>query len=187
MKTGLVPAIAGLLMLGACATATPYAPVGQADSGGFAEQKIESDRYVVSFSGNSLTERKTVETYLLYRAAELTSQEGFDWFQTVQRATDEDTRFLPSAIGSPYYSGFLCNYRYFGPRGRLWGRGFYRDPFYDPFFDGFGSPSYREITRYEASAEIILGRGPKPAGAEYFDAEDVLINLAGAIQRPQAR
>lgn len=186
MKSGLVPALAALFVLGACATATPYAPVGQADSGGYAEQRIETNRFVVSFSGNSLTERQTVETYLLYRAAELTSQEGYDWFQTVQRTTDEDTRFLPSATGSPYYSGFLCNYRYYGPRGRLW-RGHYYDPFYDPYFDGFGAPSYREITRYEASAEIILGRGPKPAGAEYFGAEDVLVNLAGAIARPQAR
>ena len=33
------------------------------------------DRWKVSFSGNSLTDRNTVETYLLYRAAELTDQQ----------------------------------------------------------------------------------------------------------------
>lgn len=186
MKNGWVPALAALAMLGACATSTPYAPVGEADSGGYAEQRIETDRFVVSFNGNSLTERKTVETYLLFRAAELTTQEGFDWFEVVRRQTDEDSSLIPTSMGSPYYSGFLCDYRFFGPRGRGFRRG-YRGAFYDPFYDGFGAPGYREVTRYEASAEIILGRGSKPSGSQYFDANDVLINLAGTIARPQAR
>ena len=47
-------------VLAACATETPYSPAD--DRGyGFTEQKIESDRYRITFAGNSLTDRQTVE------------------------------------------------------------------------------------------------------------------------------
>lgn len=45
-----------LLLLAACGTATPYQPA--LDGYGFKEQKIEGNRYRVSFSGNSLTPRE---------------------------------------------------------------------------------------------------------------------------------
>ncbi len=187
MNKFILPSLAALLMLGACATATPYQPAeaGTTASGGYAEQQVEGNRFIVSFSGNSLTDRRRVETYLLFRSAELTSQNGFDWFEVVRRDTEAETSYLPTSLGSPYYSGFYCNYAYYGPRGRMWpGARGVRDPFYDPFW---GEPAFREITRYEASAEIILGRGSKPQGAQYFDAEDVMLNLLATIERPQAR
>ena len=81
------------LTLSACVTATPYQPVvqGRASLGGFTEQKVENNRYRVTFKGNSLTSRETVEGYLLFRAAELTVQNGYDWFALAQRDTDKKT------------------------------------------------------------------------------------------------
>ena len=79
-----VSALAALAVLGACATATPYQAALDGQKG-YANQQIESNRWQISFAGNSLTDRKTVETYLLYRAAELTDQEGYDYFQVIQR------------------------------------------------------------------------------------------------------
>ena len=63
--------LAAVLVLGvvlaACAKPTPYKP---ADNGtGYTEQKLEANRYRVTFSGNSVTDRETVDNYLLYRAA----------------------------------------------------------------------------------------------------------------------
>src|SRR4051812_30110703 len=81
----------GALLLGsACETATPYQPLqaGNATSGGYSDQRISRDRYRVVFQGNSITQRETVERYLLYRAAELTTQAGYDWFELVDRNTD---------------------------------------------------------------------------------------------------
>ena len=72
------------------------------------------------------------------------------------------------------YPHFHTSYRYYGP---YWGRGFY-DPWDRP-------TDYREVTRFEATAEIIMGKGPKPDDPEFFDAEDVLMNLSGRIQRPE--
>ncbi|HVY89226.1 MAG TPA: hypothetical protein VG942_10185, partial [Hyphomonadaceae bacterium] len=81
---------AGALALAACATPTPYQPLGAETgvSGGYSSQRIASDRYRVRFSGNNLTSRQTVENYLLYRAAELTAQEGYDWFAMNDRDTE---------------------------------------------------------------------------------------------------
>ena len=57
---------------------------------GYSEQKIENERYRISFKGNSMTGRETVENYLLFRAAELTLQTGYDTFTIVNRDTDKD-------------------------------------------------------------------------------------------------
>src|SRR5579872_2803016 len=87
----LVAAIALTAGLSACETATPYQPMAPHTKvwGGFTDQRIEADRYRVTFQGNSVTSRKTVETYLLYRAAELTLAQGYDWFEAAERHTDK--------------------------------------------------------------------------------------------------
>ena len=67
----LLLAAAAALSLAACATPTPYQPLvrnGTA-TGGYTETRISSDRFRVSFQGNTITDRETVERYLLYRAA----------------------------------------------------------------------------------------------------------------------
>ena len=67
--------VAPFLLLCACTTATPYQPLasGTAVSGGYADQAIDDTHFRVSFRGNDMTSREQVETYLLYRAAELTA------------------------------------------------------------------------------------------------------------------
>ncbi|MEL7032537.1 MAG: hypothetical protein AAGL97_07825 [Pseudomonadota bacterium] len=194
-KPKLVPALAALVLLGACATATPYQAALNGQKG-YENQQIESDRWHISFAGNSLTDRKTVETYLLYRAAELTDQEGFDYFRVVQRETDEDRRLVSTGYGAydPFYSNFYCNYRFYGRRGRLAGyprswrrysayRGFhgpfgYHDPFWNDPWD------VREVVRYEATSEIVMGKGETPEDPSFFNADEVLMNLSGRIVRP---
>ena len=194
--------LAALAVLGACATATPYQQATESQRG-YDQQQIEDNRWTVTFSGNSLTDRETVETYLLYRAAELTQQQGFDHFRVADTETDEKRRVIasPSAFYDPFYSSFYCDYRFYGRRGRLYPTRFgptyyrsrspfYSSPFhrsqfsyYDPFWGG--GYDYREITRYDATAEIIMGSGTKPDDASYFDASQVLSHLAGRITRPE--
>lgn len=176
-------ALAALLLIGACATATPYQAAFDGQKG-YANQQIESNRWQISFAGNSLTDRQTVETYLLYRAAELTDLEGYDHFKVVRRDTDEDRRVYPTGYGhfSPYYSSFFCDYRFYGRHGRL--RGYPRSwwGYHDPFW---GDPwDYREVVRYEATTEIVMGKGEKPDDPSYFNADEVLMNLSARIQRP---
>lgn len=80
-----VSVVAAATALAGCTSGpTPYQPAAGYDRG-YSEQKIENERYRISFKGNSMTERDTVENYLLFRAAELTLQSGYDSFTIVNR------------------------------------------------------------------------------------------------------
>lgn len=195
--------IASAAVLTACATATPYQPATNANaSNGFSEIQIESDRTRISFDGNSLTDRETVETYLLYRAAELTKQKGYDYFLLTERETDKKTRVQSTGFRDPHYGFF--DYSYFHPR-YGWSTPYFSRPFHrrsafgpsrfgfhDPFYSrwgGFGNDfDYREITRYKASAEVRFGRGAKPSERDNaFSAQEVLNNLADKIVYPEVK
>jgi hypothetical protein len=168
-------AAAAMGLLAACATATPYQPRAAAGGFGYAEQAIESNRLRISFAGNSLTDRETVENYLLYRAAEATLQRGYEHFVITNRDTEEHSRL--QGFGRTR-SSFYFDYFYFSPR-RGW------SPWYDPFWEE--PTSYREVTRYEAVAEIAMFHGAKPAdNPNAFDARDVQTNLQGRVTMPPA-
>lgn len=180
--------------LGACTTTgAGYTPYQAAVPGkfGFSEQRIEATRYRIIFEGNSRTTRQRVEDSLLLRAANVTIENGYDWFQIVNRATDPKTYevrtpALSSSWGGGFgYHGGFATYRSWSPR---YGWVYYRDPFAFGFYDGFGDrDEVREITRFQANAEIILGKGPKPADrADAFDARDVSANLTARVITPQA-
>ena len=169
------------LALASCASPTPYQPISSASSrqGGYSERRIEPDYWQVTFAGNSLTSRETVETYLLYRAAELTLQQGNDWFDVVTRDVEHNVREeTTSSFGyNPWYGyGWRPRWSYFyRPYGwRAW------DPYMgDPFFDT------RQVERYVATAEVEMHRGRAPDGARRtFDAREVIARLGPAIARP---
>ncbi len=163
---------AALGLVAACAAQqTPYQPASQNDRYGYAETQIEANRLRISFSGNSLTERDTVETYLLYRAAEATLQHGYDYFVIANRDTEEHSRLQGVGPPRPLFPFDYYSYRH------GWA------PWYDPFWDE--PQSYREITRYQAAAEIAMFHGQKPAdNANAYDAHEVQHNLEGHITRP---
>ncbi len=182
-----IAALAVAAGLSACATATPYQPNirGQQVSGGFSETQLEPDRFRVNFAGNSLTSRETVEGYLLFRAAELTVQEGYDWFAVVDRNTETDRRTyverdpLYSPWYGPSYGYWRPYWRYYGGFGwRTW------DPWWgDPFWAD--RMDVRTVTKFEASAEIVMNRGAKPADdPRAFDARAVIANLGPRVTRP---
>lgn len=170
MRTVLLALAVGLLA--GCATQTAYQAAGPGTEGyGYHEQTIEPNRVRISFRGNSLTDRETVDTYLLYRAAELTLQQGKDYFVIADRQTERHSRLQSEGFDrSPF------GYWFFSPR-HGW-RGWY-----DPFWDN--PVEYREITRYEAFAEITMFNGHKPAdNPNAYDAREVQANLQGRIVRP---
>lgn len=191
-KSSASLALAALLAAGlaGCATPTPYQPNvrGQTTSGGFSEVRLENNRFRVNFQGNTLTSRETVEGYLLYRAAELTVQNGYDWFAIVQRDTDKQSRTYvePDPLYRPWYGG----YGMWRPSWRYYGAGFgWRgwDPFWgDPFWGD--RVDVRTVEKFEASAEVVMNRGPKPeTDARAFDARSVIENMKSRIKYPEAK
>jgi hypothetical protein len=164
--------------LAACETATPYQPLhaGGQTPGGYADTRIEADRWRVSFKGNDETPREVVETYLLYRAADLTAAQGYDWFEPVDRHTDKRVEVDPG-----FYGGFGYGYGY-GWGGGYWRRfGYAWGPYWgDPYWGGDVSQ------RYSASAEIVMGHYPKPQGdLRAMDAREVMKNLRGHLVLPK--
>lgn len=177
----LVAAIGLSLGLVACETATPYQPLqhGSHVSGGYTDQKLDADHFEVTFAGNSDTPRSTVESYLLYRAAELTVAQGYDWFETVERHTEREKRTYidPDPFYGPGYE-----WGYFRPYWNYWGPGF--------GWAGWGpywGADIQTVQKFQATAEISLHHGRKPPGyARGLDAHEVLGNLGPKIQRPKA-
>lgn len=178
--------VAGSLSLASCMTATPYQPASASGSirNGYSDEQIEENRFRVSFSGNSLTSRETVERYLLYRAAELTLQNGFDYFVLADRDTEKKTQTYTTPGGFGGWGGAWGPYWRFHNPGWGW-RGwdpFWGDPFFGPGFD------IRTVDRYEAFADIVMGKGPKPIdNVRAFDARAVKERLGPKIQMPQTR
>lgn len=148
-------------LLAACA-ATPYQPLTKGY--GYAEQKLESDRYRISFAGNAQTPRDTVQNYLLYRAAELTLANGRDYFIVVGSSTQGEQGSSPSVgIG-------LGGFRFGGSGG---------------LGVGIGTSTGGDKTAYRAQADILLRSGAKTEGdTQAFDARELLSNLEDRISRP---
>jgi hypothetical protein len=176
----LVAAIGLSLGLGACETATPYQALqhGSRVSGGYTDQKLDANHFAVTFKGNSDTPRATVESYLLYRAAEITVAQGYDWFETVERHTDRqrETYVTPDPFYGPGYA-----WGYFRPYWRFYGAGYgWRG------WGGYWGGDIQTVQKFEATAEIVVYHGPKPASdPRALDAHEVLANLGPKIQRPK--
>lgn len=193
LRTGrsllMATAVSGALLVAGCATETPYRPA--TGSGfyrtGFSERQVEANRFLVTFAGNTVTDRDTVERYLLFRAAELTLQNGFDYFVTVDRQTDRQARTY-STPGAGYGPGWG-----YGGWGGYWGPSwrFYGQPWggwggWGPWGGGFNDFDVRTVDRYEASAEILMGKGAPPAGeVRAFNARDVVERLGPTIILPE--
>jgi hypothetical protein len=75
MRTNLIVLSAACLVAG-CATA--YQPDGV--SGGYSDQVRDGNIVQVSFRGNGLTTPETLESFVLRRCAEVTLQDGFNYF-----------------------------------------------------------------------------------------------------------
>jgi hypothetical protein len=173
---------AAMAVLASCATGSPYRPAASGGGYGYSDQRLEENRFRLTFNGSGNTDRADVEDYLLYRAAELTLANGFDYFIVDNRSTDARRQvyadpMFGSRFGYGYGPGFgprtfspyYANWTYFAPR---WG---WR-PYYDPFWND--PVTYREVTRFRANAEVLLFKGAKPAdNPRAFNAREVQANL----------
>jgi hypothetical protein len=154
MKARLAPALIALA-LAACTTPTVYAPMQHADGPGFAETRIEADRWRITFRGGSDAGPERVADLALLRAAQLTLQQGYDWFRVTERFGEA----LPQK--GPYLSvgGGTSSYGWHG--GSAVGASVEGIPL------GGGAMLSQTL-------EIIMGKGPTPQGdPAVYDARDV--------------
>jgi hypothetical protein len=152
-----------LLLLAACAAPTPYQPA--VDGFGYAQQQIEANRYRVTFAGNMVTSRDTVQNYLLYRSAEITLESGHDYFVLTDQNLERSTVYYGTGpTGFGYRSGFDVSQPVVGV--------------------GFGSYSAVPVDSYTAFADILVFDGVKPADdTRAYEAREVLRRLDPAVLR----
>jgi hypothetical protein len=164
MKRIVIAALC-LTALAGCATPVTYAPATSARGTGFSEQKIENDRIRVSFRGAGPDSQ--INDYALLRAADLTLQEGYDWFRVVQR----DRGVGPST--GPRMS--------VGTGGTSFGRRSAVGVGVGTSFDLGGGP-VRTV-----SLEVKLGKGPPPSDRDVYDARSVSQSIRSHMPPQPAR
>ncbi|MBN9543908.1 MAG: hypothetical protein J0I19_00430 [Alphaproteobacteria bacterium] len=146
--------ILSLLVLAGCATPAPYAPMAPGQATGYTDRQLSDNRWRVTFTGNSVTPRETVENSLLLRAAEVTLASGHSYFVFDTRDTKAQTRYNAFPVGPPYGYGF---HRGFG-----YGFGYGYGPGYWGFHPAWGYSAFGpdvdivSTTKYESYAEIVV-------------------------------
>ena len=194
-KIVLAALASSTLMVAGCATETTFRPAtGRGfERQGYSDRQIEPGRFLVSFAGNSVTSRDTVERYLFFRAAQLTLERGFDYFVMADRDTKLQSRtYSTPGLEGPYgYGGFGG---YWGPSWNFYGRGYGWRRFGGGFgyggfggFGGFGNDfDVQTIDRYDATAEIVMRHGPIPQGnIRAFDAHKVVESIGPSVVLPK--
>ena len=77
-----VVAAAAFLILSGCAT--QYGKYGLA--GGYEDSRIDENTFSISVSTNGFTNQQTTSMHAMYRAAELTAENGYDYFIIISNA-----------------------------------------------------------------------------------------------------
>jgi hypothetical protein len=163
MTRALIATLAALSLAACASEPTRFQPAGGPSGAvGFSEMRIEPGRYRVSFQGGPGAPPAQVQDYALLRAADLALGEGYDWF----RVTDRMTR----ASG---YSGSSVS---FGVGGMSFGRHSATGVGVGTGFPLSGGPAFT------TTLEVMMGKGPKPAGDDVYDARGVRATIG-----PRAR
>ena len=145
-----------VLALAACTTApTRYTPALANSDMGYREQRLEQERYRVTFRANADLKGPQVEDMALRRAAELTVQNGFQWFTVVTRNTE------------------LVNgsYRQSGPTVGVGGS---TGSYGSSLGLGLGFNLGGDDRQYQSTLEVLMGHGAKPTDPNAYDAQQVL-------------
>ena len=144
--------LAGALgLLAGCMEPTPYAPRMEGARTGYTDRALTQNRYRITFTGNSITPRETVESYLLLRAAEVTRAAGYTSFVFDTRNTRANTTATVVPEPGPWGGwgggwGRRGGFGYWGGFGGWGGYGFGYDPAVDVVVR----------TNYQAYAEIVM-------------------------------
>jgi hypothetical protein len=131
-------------------------------------------------TGHTLTSRGDIEKYLAYRAARLTIEQGGQWFTLNEnRGTGETAE--PAPARDPEGPRYSFRMKYFRPVWRYKTNGSAEWARWSPFSGApFVSVDPKTISYFEASAEIVVHKGPMddadPLAFEAWALSDLLVN-----------
>jgi len=159
----LILILAAAAALCACASApTLYQPAAGPKAVGYSEFRIEPDRFRITFRGGPGAPAEQVGDYALLRAAELTVDQGYDWFRVAERMTQ-----VVGGDSGPRLS--------LGTGGADYGRHSAVGVGVGTSFNLGGGPALAQ------TIEILLGKGAVPRGADVYNAREVQRSLRARI------
>lgn len=167
----IVTILLAAMLMTACATQTKYMAAEKRGAYGYTDTQLTERRYRVTFTGNSLTPKETVQDFMLLRAAEITLENGYDWFKPVTRETERKSRDGGgSSVGVGVAHGSPTVYRRCGLLSCD------SVTTYDTHVSGSVSSGGTRDS-YASSMEITLGKNPMPEDMEAYDAKELAATL----------
>lgn len=120
MRIPYVIALAMLVTLSGCAT--QYVPQGEwggIEHGGYDDVRVNGHTAIIKFQGNSRTSPQTIHAYMLRRSAEVTMENGYQYFTILSTSsspininvTTSSTTYPiypPSSSGFNFYTPYLA-------------------------------------------------------------------------------
>ncbi len=170
LKSPLNQALIVFLLVTGCASPTSYHP--SLEGTGYSDYKISDDRYQVSYTANSFTNRKKVSQYLIYRAAQLALESNKENFVVLDH-NGQDFSLPDYARGGETYRHHYFEHHH------LW--------FGDDRLstEELSTPTLEPLARYTASINIMLySGGEPPVEGKAYNAREVIEVLGNSIVRP---
>jgi hypothetical protein len=161
--------------------------VKPAGPGVFSSRKISAARYQLVVTGHTFTSREEIENYLAYRAAQLTTEQAFQWFSFNEHRSKGDK--LPVPKPDPQGMRYSFRIEFFRPVWRYKTGGSSAWSSWSPFSgaafwaDGMDA---KKITAYDVSADITLHKGQvEDDNPLAFDAGALSDYLINQVEPPQ--
>lgn len=159
-------ALAAVALISACASTPTYTPAARQGGAGYSEQRIEANRYTVTYRASGSANAQLLQDYALLRAADIAIANGSEWFWVDRRSVDDgNSRNGGSSVG-------------IGVGGGSWGRssgGSVGVGINIPIGGGGGEQARA------ATLDIRFGEGPKPDDANAYNARETAANLRSRL------
>jgi len=163
----VIVVLSSVVLLGACASAPAYKAASNGGNG-YSDVKVADDRYRVQYKSSS-KDVMDVTNMALYRAAEITRQQGYDWFVVTSRETFVDRKNVEPEMGMSVTHHDVTH--------RECGLLTCETTHHPVNSVGVEMSNNRQRSEVQSILEIRLGKGMRPDENSY-SAADLLSNLA---------
>lgn len=163
----IVTSSAVVLLLAACASQPAYRPAEGEGGFGYSERQLSEDQYRIHFRARGDNTGRALD-YTMLRAAELTLEQQYDWFDVASRDTLVDRETVvpaTTALGVRYATVQDC--------GLLSCSTYYRPV---PHYQTSVTLGDRR-SEIEVIMEIRMGKGMRPSDQISYDARELYSRL----------
>jgi len=160
--------------------------VPAAKPGVYSQAKQSAGHYRLTVKGHNFTSKDAIENYVLYRAADLTLQQHFQWFTLTEKRSKGDIAPLPKRDPAGLHYSFRMQYwrpvwRYKlvdSPKWTTW------SPFSTVAFFAHGKDP-KTISEFELSVDIVMHKGTMDDNPLAFEADAVSDFLINQVSPPE--